>query len=176
MHGVKFEGKKKQASKNLLPMLSQRGHLIPPALIYDNTCETFYQGSLLEAQFLLRADYIGTVYLAYTKIQSAKVKQAFHINCTVCRSNLGTTSHSNQREMVRLFLKSKFPDAIQGPAFQTGRSKHGILRPARLTLPPHMYTLWQKYCVGPVKKLLTREGPRPFYPFPFSSLLPEIQM
>ena len=93
-----FEGKQEQASKNPLPMLSQRRPLIPPALNYDNTYEMFYQGSLLEIPLLLGSGHIGTICLGYTKIYSAKVKQVFHVNHMVCRNNLGKMNHSNQRE------------------------------------------------------------------------------
>ena len=36
------------------------------------------------------------------------------------------------------FLKSKFPDAKQGPTSQAGLSKYSILGPARFILSAHM--------------------------------------
>lgn len=98
-----------------------------------------YQEGSLETQHLSFSLDSGDIELStecaqnfQTSKKKEERKKVFNINHIVCINSFGTVSLSLQG-IVETFSKSKFLDASQGPALQTGLRIDSSCKPATLT-------------------------------------------
>lgn len=101
----------------------------PRSELWQYVWTVFYQGSPLKTQcpgFLLGVGHRGTLCLERIKIPDSQMLGW----CSATAYCL----HKMFRHSEPFLLKSKFPDASQGPALQADLSKDNHLRPAMLTL------------------------------------------
>lgn len=68
---IKSEGNQAQASKTLLPVKSNRMHLIPPSTSCENPCKILSMGKLIRdfmPRVLISTGCVDFVFLTYTKV------------------------------------------------------------------------------------------------------------